>query len=1283
MATIRNTIDTQFTSRGGRAVREETESIGRAQTRLGQASAGAGRSFSAQSSGMGGLVGIYAAAAANVFAISAAFEALNAAAKFQTVIRGTEQLAGAVGSTASSVIGNLQAITDGQLSMAEAAKNANLALSAGFDSKQIEELGAVATKASKALGRNLTDAFQRITRGAIKLEPELLDEIGIFTRIEPAVQAYANSIGKSVSQLTNFERRQAFVNQVIEDGNQAFAAIDNSGKSTQKSFEQLVASFSDLAIVAAGFIADSLAPLADFLNKNLGNQLILLGGIGSLVFGKLGLAISGFASGAMAQLSVGLTALSARMAAVGVSATAMATRTAAASTAFTGMGALAGGNAGMGSALKKDLAAGPLSIEQAQSYDPKIKKALLDERKFRKDIRDLQKQGITLTDAQTRAMTRSFGRSRALLMTTRMINDQLKLSGKLANTLAVGIRAAGTAAQFLGKWLNRAFMAVNVLLMAFVAVQAIANAFDIDPFGFFLEMYKDFTAETRQAKIGLAAVNAEIAKGGGVLQQQTSLLDAAGLEEDERTAEGVRGVMETQVEAIQGYQSAMNQIQKQIDKQDNMGGPSQAGAGSFLLGGFFSEDGYNEAVQRVTEFKKLIKDARQAINLLGGAMSNMADLDAFSAMYGKAKEEVDGLTNALARQFNEGNIRVQKNIISGPGGSDVTEEDVTIKKLKTVQVQYTLTRDAADKYDAASKNAITALDKGSESIQKQTDMLKKLEEGNISAEIASRDMTVTLKTVEEALEAAKLLPVDPESIVIVQELTKQLNELKNVTQAVVNRFVAQDALFKKLNKSMSGSLQLLDSMGETGNINAATGAYATSEEEALTFQRENFKLLEARLVKLKDIELQMKRGEEVSEHDRALMAEKGKLEDNLLLIAKDSFAQAVKVLLKSEDQLKAEQKKIDKMQQQLDILKLQSAEATRLSGIRARDALQNKFLSIGADAMGVAPIASSGGKDKTGVPGTNSVVPAATIDARNAFIQSQLDSSSAFERGQAGINLDKQYLASQDAIIAREKKRVDLAKKRVEIENRGLAIQREMRMMAVQAKADSASAAGELAVMRAEEAATIIQERSLSTTKEMADARLKVMEAERDAELATIGGKMAVVKEEFEQAKEVIQEKRDILNTEAENHRLETARLERRRTMELEIVRAEREMIVARKLLEIQKANDEKQAIISRRDIAVKNAENEKTNKLASIALQEKDFELLRMRIEADDDFLIRYAQITEGLANAMGTTYTAPGENPNVKDPTEKALEFIDKMTDPEKGFFCTTKRYYRGYSK
>ena len=125
MATIRNTLETQFTTRGAQRTVRETEQIGRAQTRLGQASASAGRSFSAQSQGLGGLVGIYAAAAANVFAISAAFEALNASAQFETIIRGTNALAAGVGESGMAVISSIKEVTGGQLSIVEASKAAN------------------------------------------------------------------------------------------------------------------------------------------------------------------------------------------------------------------------------------------------------------------------------------------------------------------------------------------------------------------------------------------------------------------------------------------------------------------------------------------------------------------------------------------------------------------------------------------------------------------------------------------------------------------------------------------------------------------------------------------------------------------------------------------------------------------------------------------------------------------------------------------------------------------------------------------------------------------------------------------------------------------------------------------------------------------------------------------------------------------------------------------------------------------------------------------------------
>mgnify|MGYP001418612081 CR=1 FL=1 len=75
MATV-NEIVTKYKTQGSEKVVKETDRIGKAQTRLGQGSASAGRSFSAQANGLGGLVGVYAAAAANVFAISAAFAAL-------------------------------------------------------------------------------------------------------------------------------------------------------------------------------------------------------------------------------------------------------------------------------------------------------------------------------------------------------------------------------------------------------------------------------------------------------------------------------------------------------------------------------------------------------------------------------------------------------------------------------------------------------------------------------------------------------------------------------------------------------------------------------------------------------------------------------------------------------------------------------------------------------------------------------------------------------------------------------------------------------------------------------------------------------------------------------------------------------------------------------------------------------------------------------------------------------------------------------------------------------
>ena len=172
-------------------VSKASDKLGRQQTRLGQASASAGRQFSAQSAGLGGLVAAYAGAAATIFAITAAFDALNRAARAEQTITGVNALANAIGESGPRIIAGLQEITKGQLSIVQTAELANLALSSGFSADQINELAEISLKASRALGRDLTDSFNRLVRGVTKLEPELLDELGIFTRIEPAAEKFA------------------------------------------------------------------------------------------------------------------------------------------------------------------------------------------------------------------------------------------------------------------------------------------------------------------------------------------------------------------------------------------------------------------------------------------------------------------------------------------------------------------------------------------------------------------------------------------------------------------------------------------------------------------------------------------------------------------------------------------------------------------------------------------------------------------------------------------------------------------------------------------------------------------------------------------------------------------------------------------------------------------------------------------------------------------------------------------------------------------------------------
>ena len=264
----------------------------KAQKGVAQAGMNSTKAFSKMSGELGGgngLVAAYAGLAANIFALTAGFGALSRASAATQLEEGLVEMGKASGLAMHTLSKGLVEATGHAISLEESMRSVALITSAGIDASKIEEFGEVARKASVALGRNLTDSMSRLTRGVTKLEPELLDELGIMVRLDEASKTYADSIGKSVSELSNFEKRQAFLNATLAEGEAKFGSLGNVDVNA---FDKLSATFADLAKSGIGGIADMLKPIVNFLSEKpfalLSVLTLFASTISSQVLGSLG-----------------------------------------------------------------------------------------------------------------------------------------------------------------------------------------------------------------------------------------------------------------------------------------------------------------------------------------------------------------------------------------------------------------------------------------------------------------------------------------------------------------------------------------------------------------------------------------------------------------------------------------------------------------------------------------------------------------------------------------------------------------------------------------------------------------------------------------------------------------------------------------------------------------------------------------------------------------------------------------------------------------------------------
>jgi hypothetical protein len=243
-----------------------------------QQSSNATKNFSKQAQTMqGGIVAVYATIAAQVFAVSAAFQFLKSSMETRNLIEGQKAFGAITGVAYKTLTNDLQMATEGMLDFKAAASSVAIGTASGLSASQMTSLGVAAKNASMALGRDLTDSFNRLVRGVTKAEPELLDELGIVLRLENATRDYAQSVGKARDDLNAFERTQAVLNDVLEQAEQKFGRITELMDPDAFALGQLTKEIDDLVLGFQELLVKVLLPMISFFKDNAAALVAAIG----------------------------------------------------------------------------------------------------------------------------------------------------------------------------------------------------------------------------------------------------------------------------------------------------------------------------------------------------------------------------------------------------------------------------------------------------------------------------------------------------------------------------------------------------------------------------------------------------------------------------------------------------------------------------------------------------------------------------------------------------------------------------------------------------------------------------------------------------------------------------------------------------------------------------------------------------------------------------------------------------------------------------------------------
>lgn len=173
---------------------------------------------------------------------------------FEQSKRSFTTLVQALGKDATAEFEKIKKASAGLIDDKALIESANRALSLGIPIEKIGNLMQIARAKARDMGTTTAQAFADIVTGVGRASPLIIDNLGIVLKVGEANDTYAKSIGKTVTQLTEFDKKQAILNAVLVSGSEAVKRQNLELLTLNEQIQQIKATIENAKLGVGEFI---------------------------------------------------------------------------------------------------------------------------------------------------------------------------------------------------------------------------------------------------------------------------------------------------------------------------------------------------------------------------------------------------------------------------------------------------------------------------------------------------------------------------------------------------------------------------------------------------------------------------------------------------------------------------------------------------------------------------------------------------------------------------------------------------------------------------------------------------------------------------------------------------------------------------------------------------------------------------------------------------------------------------------------------------------------------